>query len=292
MTVRRAARVAVLLAVALLPLSSSAADRLAVRWHPARPRIGDVAWLHVRGGSETAVVEGSVGNRPLAFFPYAGGHAALVGLDLDVKPGSQPWRLAVLEPGLEPRQLAGKVTVAARQFPVQRLTVPTGMADPNPETERRAVAEGLHLTMLYRTVSPERLWRGAFVRPVAGTEPPSGFGARRIINGRPRAAHGGADYRAPQGTPVVAANAGRVALVGDYFFPGRLIALDHGLGLYTLYFHLDSVAVSEGDRVDRGQPIGTVGATGRATGPHLHFGAQLGSARVDPAALLALRLTD
>ena len=292
MTVRRAARVAVLLAVALLPLSSSAADRLAVRWHPARPRIGDVAWLHVRGGSETAVVEGSVGNRPLAFFPYAGGHAALVGLDLDVKPGSQPWRLAVLEPGLEPRQLAGKVTVAARQFPVQRLTVPTGMADPDPETERRAVAEGLHLTMLYRTVSPERLWRGAFVRPVAGTEPPSGFGARRIINGRPRAAHGGADYRAPQGTPVVAANAGRVALVGDYFFPGRLIALDHGLGLYTLYFHLDSVAVSEGDRVDRGQTLGTVGATGRATGPHLHFGAQLGSARVDPAALLALRLAD
>ena len=292
MTVRRAARVAVLLAVALLPLSSSAADRLAVSWHPARPRIGDVAWLHVRGGSETAVVEGSVGNRPLAFFPYAGGHAALVGLDLDVKPGSQPWRLAVLEPGLEPRQLAGKVTVAARQFPVQRLNVPTGMADPDPETERRAVAEGMHLQMLYRTVSPERLWRGAFVRPVAGTEPPSGFGARRIINGRPRAAHGGADYRAPQGTPVVAANAGRVALVGDYFFPGRLIALDHGLGLYTLYFHLDSVAVSEGDRVDRGQPIGTVGATGRATGPHLHFGAQLGSARVDPAALLALRLAD
>ena len=292
MTGRRAARVAALLALALLPLSSSAADRLAVSWHPARPRIGDVAWLHVRGGSETAVVEGSVGNRPLAFFPYAGGHAALVGLDLDVKPGSQPWRLAVLEPGLEPRQLAGKVTVAARQFPVQRLTVPTGMADPDPETERRAVAEGMHLQMLYRTVSPERLWRGAFVRPVAGTEPPSGFGARRIINGRPRAAHGGADYRAPQGTPVVAANAGRVALVGDYFFPGRLIALDHGLGLYTLYFHLDSVAVSEGDRVDRGQPIGTVGATGRATGPHLHFGAQLGSARVDPAALLALRLAD
>ena len=292
MTVRRAARVAALLALALLPLSSSAADRLGVSWHPARPRIGDVAWLHVRGGSETAVVEGSVGNRPLAFFPYAGGHAALVGLDLDVKPGSQPWRLAVLEPGLEPRQLAGKVTVAARQFPVQRLTVPTGMADPDPETERRAVAEGVHLQMLYRTVSPERLWRGAFVRPVAGTEAPSGFGARRIINGRPRAAHGGADYRAPQGTPVVAANAGRVALVGDYFFPGRLVALDHGLGLYTLYFHLDSVAVSEGDRVDRGQPIGTVGATGRATGPHLHFGAQLGSARVDPAALLALRLAD
>src|SRR5207249_12080773 len=119
-----------------------------------------------------------------------------------------------------------------------------------------------------------------------------GFGARRIINGKPRAAHSGADYSAPRGTPVVAANAGRVALVGDYFFPGRLVALDHGLGLYTLYFHLDSVAVAEGDRVDRGQTLGTVGASGRATGPHLHFGAQLGGARIDPAALLALRLAD
>lgn len=297
MTLRRAARVSALLALALLPVDSaigatSASDRLAVTWHPARPRVGDLAWLHLRGASDGAVVEGSVGGRPLAFFPYAGGHAALVGLDLDVKPGAQPWRLAVLEPGLDPRRLTGKVTVAAREFPVQRLTVPPGMADLDPETERRAVAEGQRLQMLYRTVSPERLWRGPFVRPVAGTETPSGFGARRIINGKPRSPHGGADYSAASGTPVVASNAGRVALVADYFFPGRLVALDHGLGLYTLYFHLDTVAIAEGDRVDRGQPLGTVGATGRATGPHLHFGAQLGGARVDPAALLGLRLAD
>jgi murein DD-endopeptidase MepM/ murein hydrolase activator NlpD len=291
-TVRRAVRVSAVLALALLPLAADATDRLVVAWHPARPRVGDVAWLHLRGASEAAVIEGSVGNRPLTFFPYAGGHAALLGLDIDAKPGVHPWRLAVLEPGLDPRPLTGKVTVAARAFPVQRLTVPPGMADPDPETERRALAEGQQLQMLYRTVSPERLWRGPFVRPVAGTEPPSGFGARRIINGKPRAPHGGADYSVPRGTPVVAANAGRVALVADYFFPGRLVAVDHGLGLYTLYFHLDTVAVAEGDRVDRGQPIGTVGATGRATGPHLHFGAQLGPARVDPAALLALRLSD
>jgi murein DD-endopeptidase MepM/ murein hydrolase activator NlpD len=291
-TVRRAARVGAVLALALLPFTADAADRLVVAWHPARPRVGDVAWLHLRGASEAAVIEGSVGNRPLTFFPYAGGHAALLGLDIDAKPGVHPWRLAVLEPGVDPRPLSGKVMVAARAFPVQRLSVPTGMADPDPETVRRAVAEGQQLQMLYRTVSPERLWRGPFVRPVAGTEPPSGFGARRIINGKPRAPHGGTDYSAPLGTPVVAANSGRVALVADYFFPGRLVALDHGLGLYTLYFHLDSVAVAEGDRVDRGQPIGTVGATGRATGPHLHFGAQLGAARVDPATLLALRLSD
>jgi hypothetical protein len=280
------------LALVLLSCHVHAADRLLVTWHPARPRVGDVSWLHVRGASDTAVIEGSIDNHPLTFFPYAGGQAALVGLDIDTKSGVKPWRLAVLEPGLDPRGLSGTLNVAPRVFTVQRLTVPPEMADLDPETERRATAEAEHLQMLYRTISPERLWRGAFVRPVAGTGPPSGFGARRIINGKPRAPHGGADYSAPRGTPVVAANAGRVALVADYFFPGRLVAIDHGLGLHTLYFHLDSVTVAEGDRVDRGQTLGTVGATGRATGPHLHFGAQLGGARIDPAALLALRLND
>ena len=87
-------------------------------------------------------------------------------------------------------------------------------------------------------------------------------------------------------------NSGRIALVADFFFPGRLVAVDHGLGLYTLYFHLDSVAVTDGELVDRGQPLGTVGSTGRATGPHLHFAAQVGPARIDPAALLSLDLSD
>ena len=90
----------------------------------------------------------------------------------------------------------------------------------------------------------------------------------------------------------MAVNGGRVALVGDYFFPGRLVVVDHGLGLYTLYFHLDEARVEIGQRVVRGQLLGTVGSTGRATGPHLHFGAQVGPARVDPERLLALPLTD
>ena len=166
------------------------------------------------------------------------------------------------------------------------------MVDLDPETERRAVSEAERLRTLYRTITPERLWRGAFTRPVGGTEPGTGFGSRRIINGKPRMPHGGTDYAAPTGTPVVAVNSGRVALVGDFFFPGRLVAIDHGLGLYTLYFHLDSVAVSQGDPVERGQTIGTVGATGRATGPHLHFGVHVAGARIDPATLLVLGVRD
>jgi murein DD-endopeptidase MepM/ murein hydrolase activator NlpD len=283
--------VALLLAGVLLAAPVSAPAGSSVTWHPPQPHPGDVTWVHVKGAGE-ASIEGSLGNRTLVFFPYAGGQAAVVGLDLEAQPGPLPWRLAVLEPGRDPRRLQGRLTVRRRDFPVQRLTLPDRMVDLDPETERRALSESERLRTLYRTITPERLWRGRFTRPVAGTEPPTGFGARRIINGKPRSPHAGADYAAERGTPVVASNTGRVALVGDFFFPGRLVALDHGLGLYTLYFHLDSVAVTHGELVDRGQPLGTVGATGRATGPHLHFGVQLGTARFDPAALLALDLRD
>jgi hypothetical protein len=290
-TARR--RVAALIVVVLLlALPAGAAEQPAVSWHPARPRLGDIAWVHVRGIPDTASIEGSLGARTLTFFPYAGGQVAVVGIDLELKPGPQGWRLAILEAGRAPRRQSGRLPVQRRDFQVQRLTLPTAMVDLDPETERRAVSEGERLRTLYRTITPQRLWRGRFVRPVAGHEAPSGFGSRRIINGQPRAPHSGADYAAERGTPVVAANVGRVALVADFFFPGRLVALDHGLGLYTLYFHLDTVAVTDGDVVGRGQQLGTVGATGRATGPHLHFGAQLGGARIDPAALLSLDLRE
>lgn len=292
---RRALGGVSLLCLALLVVVSgvAAADRLTVTWHPAKPRVGDAALLHLRGAPDGATVEGMVDGHPLVFFPYAGGgHAALVGFDLDVKAGPKSWHLAVLEPAREPRTAKGRVHVRARDFPVQRLSLPQAMVDLDPETERRAVAEGEQLRTLYRTVTPVRLWRGAFTRPVGGTEPGTGFGARRVINGKPRMPHGGTDFAAPTGTPVVAVNSGRVALVGDFFFPGRLVAIDHGLGLYTLYFHLDSVAVNQGDPVERGQTIGTVGATGRATGPHLHFGAHVAGARIDPATLLILGVRD
>lgn len=292
MTLRRHRLAALASAAFLLVLPAWAAESPTVTWHPAQPRLGDVAWVHARGAGDATVIEGSLGSRSLAFFPYAGGQAAVVGIDLESKPGPEPWRLAVLEPGRTPRILTGKVTIRPRTFAVQRLTLPTGMVDLDPETERRAVSETDRLRSLYRTITPERLWRGPFVRPVAGQEPGTGFGARRIINGKPRAPHSGIDYAAERGTPVVAANSGRVALVGDFFFPGRLVVVDHGLGLYTLYFHLDSVAVTDGQSVDRGQEVGTVGATGRATGPHLHFGAQIAAARIDPAVLLSLDVKD
>jgi hypothetical protein len=283
---------AVALGLFSLTQASVAAEKAAVIWHPAKPRVGDVAWVLVKDVADGATVEGSVDGRPLTFFPYAGGHAALFGVDLETKPGPHVWRVGVVEAGREPRSAQGHVKIVRRDFHVERLTLPRTMVDLDPETERRAVAEGKQLATLYRTITPERLWRGKFTAPVGTTGTGTGFGARRIINGQPRSPHSGSDYAAPKGTPVVAVNAGKVALVGEFFFPGRLVVVNHGLGLYTAYFHLDTIEVAEGERVERGQTLGTVGATGRATGPHLHFGAQVAGARVDPTTLLGLSLID
>ena len=285
---RRAVLTLTVLALLAAPVLVPAEPRLDVSWIPARPRVGDVAILKVQGPGERAIVEGSVGGRPVTFFSGAGAYAALVGFDLERAAGPEPWRVEVHEPGRKPRVSRGTLDVRHRNFPVQRLTLPAPMVDLDPETERRAVAEGEVLRTLYRTISPERLWRGPFVRPIAGNDPGSGFGSRRIINGQPRTPHGGTDYAAARGTPVVAVNDGRVALVAEYFFPGRLVVVDHGLGLYSLYFHLDEARVEIGEHVVRGQALGTVGSTGRATGPHLHFGIQVGPARVDPDRLLVL----
>lgn len=243
----------------------------------------------VRGARE---VEGRVGERPLAFFPYGEAHGALVGVDLESGAGKTAWSIAVIESSGARQVRSGSLTIRPGRFSVERLRLPSGMVNLDPANERRAEAEAARLRALYQTSTPDRLWQGRFLSPVAGDGPWTGFGARRIINDQPRMPHSGADYAAAAGTPVTASNRGRVALVGEFFFAGRLVVLDHGLGLYTLYFHLDRVDVAEGALVERGQPIGTVGATGRATGPHLHWGAVLREARVNPAGLLSLATSD
>jgi murein DD-endopeptidase MepM/ murein hydrolase activator NlpD len=281
-----------LLAGLLVGTAVVPAAALQVRLVPPAPRQGDAVMVFVGGTRGARDVEGSLGPRHLAFFPYGAEFAALAGVDLETRPGKLEWRIGLVDAGGTPRKASGAVAVRAARFPVQRLTLPDGMVNLDPEAERRAANEAARLRALYDTVSPERLWRGAFTQPVASRKPGSGFGFRRIINGQPRMPHSGIDYSADRGTPVVASNRGRVALLGDFFFAGRLVALDHGLGLYTLYFHLDGVAVSEGQLVERGQTVGTVGTTGRSTGPHLHFAAQLGRARINPPDLYGLPVRD
>ncbi len=276
----------------VLGLAAPAAAAFKVTVTPSVVRQGDVALIMVTGAAGAPDMDGSVAGRPLFFFPYADGYAALIGIDLEARPGRTPWRIGFVDSGGIARKSAGTITVKARKFPVQRLSLPKSMVDLSPENERRAEAEATRLRTLFDTVSFERLWRGRFTKPVASEAKAEGFGSRRIINGKPRSPHSGLDFAVPAGTPVVASNRGRVALVVDFFFGGKVVALDHGEGLYTLYMHLERVDVAEGALVERGSIIGSVGSTGRATGPHLHWAAHLRRARIDADALLKLPVRD
>jgi len=268
------------------PGAPAGAEALRVRVTPQEPRPGDVVLVHVTGARTGLQAEWN--GRRLRLFPVRDGLAAVVGIDLDVPAGPIAWRVAPEPPASGPRAAAGTVTVRAKVFPVQHLTLPPNQVDLDPPTLARAEAEQRELTAALADSAAERLWQGPFRVPVEGGRPTGGFGLRRILNGQSRSPHAGFDWAAPEGTPVLATNAGRVALVADHFFAGRSVVVDHGLGLFTLYFHLSAVSVSVGEAVGAGQVLGAVGATGRVTGPHLHFGVILGGARVDPESLLAL----
>jgi murein DD-endopeptidase MepM/ murein hydrolase activator NlpD len=281
-----------LLAGALLGLlvgatATGADPRVRVTVTPATPYPGDV--VLIRASDVPPQLGGEWDGHPLSFFPVPDGVAALVGIDLDRPAGPIAWRLShARSDGDRELVAAGSVLLLARTFPTQRLVLPRGQVDLDLATLARVRGEQAELHAVLAAGTGARLWRGPFRVPVDGGRPTGGFGLRRIINDQPRSPHTGYDWAAPRGTPVLAANAGRVALVAEHFFAGRLVVLDHGLGLFTLYFHLDDTRVRPVEDVARGQRIGSVGATGRATGPHLHLGVSLGGARVDPMALLAL----
>jgi murein DD-endopeptidase MepM/ murein hydrolase activator NlpD len=183
------------------------------------------------------------------------------------------------------RREAAAVRVGKFDYPTQKLTLPRHMVELSPEDLARVQRENREMARLWTRDGP-RQFRLPLAPPLDPLPPGGRFGHRRVINGSPRSPHGGADYAAAAGVPVLAAADGEVALVADQFFGGHAVFLDHGDGLITMYMHLSRVDVAPGGRVKRGERVGAVGATGRATGPHLHFGARWRGARVDPALLL------
>lgn len=249
---------------------------------------GEALLVAVNRRDLVAAPTGSLLGKTLDFYPVAGGGwAALAGLDLDVALGRATLTLSLPEPG-GPRALSRPVEVLPKTFPTRRLTVDDRFVRLNPADQARVDREQARTAAIYAASNPAR-FRGAFSSPIPGA-PSARFGERRVFNGVPKDPHNGADLRAGAGTPVRAPSAGRVALAGDLFYSGNTVILDHGLGLYSVYAHLSRVDVSEGQDVDAGRVLGAVGATGRVTGPHLHWGMKLRGARVDPFALTALPL--
>jgi len=210
------------------------------------------------------------------------GWRAVVGIPLDTEPG--PQTIVVHHP--EGRTARQGFEVVAKRYPTQRLTITdTRKVEPTPEDLERIRREQAAIRTALATWS-ETGPTGLGLRRPAGGRLSSPFGLRRFFNDQPRRPHSGLDIAAPRGAPVLAAADGTVVATGELFFNGNTVLLDHGQGLVTMYCHLERIDVLQGQRVGVGARLGAVGNTGRATGPHLHFGVSLNQAFVDPGLFL------
>ena len=247
---------------------------------------GKVAVLRY-AGPRPLVAVARFNGRTIYLTPAGRGAVALIGADLDLPPGRYPLTLAVSDRRGATRFLQRTVTVRAVSHAEERLQLPESMVRPRkPEVVARIARERDRLQAIFGRQTPG-LAVAPFARPV--TDPVSSpFGLRRILNGRPRSPHGGVDFRSPRGTAVRAPATGTVVLAADLFFTGRTIVIDHGEGLFSLFAHLQSSGLKTDERVSAGDVIGTVGSSGRSTGPHLHWSVRLRGDRVDPLSLVAV----
>ncbi len=209
----------------------------------------------------------------------------LLGVDVAAPSGPIPLTLSAASPTGGPLTSTETITVSPKSVRTRRITVNPRFVNPPKSALPRIQQEAVLLNELFATTSAERHWGRNAVRPVEGVAV-SGFGVRSVLNGQPRGPHTGLDLAAITGTPVHAPTAGVVVYAREFYYSGNTVILDHGQGLYSTMAHLSVIDVKEGDQVAQGDLVGKVGATGRVTGPHLHWAVRLHGARVDPLSLL------
>lgn len=249
---------------------------------------GAAVVVRVPGESSAAAAELSWQDQRVAMTYDGSAWTALIGVDLDVAPGTHDLIIDFeLANGVARRQIE-HVEVAAGEYPETHLEVERRYVELNPADQERAAREARRIASLYAARSAHTDWQQPFAAPLRGVSGGRNFGHRRFFNGQPRNPHSGADLRAAEGTPVFTANGGQVVLADALFFSGKAVFVDHGAGVVSVYLHLSQIEVGEGDRVEQGQQIGLAGATGRVTGPHLHWGIRVLDARVDPFTLPGL----
>jgi len=242
------------------------------------------------GAADVSGIDGEWLGRKLQFFRGRNGvWFALAGVDVEAPSGPSTLKLvAHLKQGGE-RDLSLAVEIHPAHYRTSSLTVAPKFVEPEPEALKVIDAESEFKQKIFASSAGEPLWKASFRAPVAAPAT-SSFGMRRTFNGKLESIHKGMDFRARKGTPVRASNSGVVVLARPLYFEGNCVAIDHGLGLFTLSMHLSRIDVKEGQRVEKGDLLGLSGATGRVTGPHLHWAVRWQGAYLDPAKLLRLNL--
>lgn len=257
---------------------------LELRVQPGAPRPGEPLRVSVQGCESEP--QGTLGEAALDFRPYAGGFEALVGLSVELQPGSLALAVRCVAGG-EETDLLGAVEVQEATFRKSELTVSKRFTSPSKKDQARSKADQRAFDEAFAQELTARRFTGPFRWPRLA-EVTAPFGDRRLFNGRQKSQHYGTDLDGDTGDPVRAANDGEVVLVRDCFGSGNTVLLSHGLGLYTAYFHLSKFEVKVGEQVKAGALLGLVGKTGRVTGPHLHWGAKISGRWVNAAGLLEL----
>jgi hypothetical protein len=261
---------------------------VSVGMEPEKIPLGGIALATIKINDEIKLLDVRfLGKKiPYHFDPSSQDYFVLIGAGLDCESGTHILTIKWQGPD-GPDMYSHEVLVAARSFPVERLSVPERMVEFPPKILERVLDDQKAIKGTCNKISNKLYWQRPFIWPVK-SKILSPFGLRRIFNNKPRSPHSGVDLRAPEDTPILASNYGKVVMARDCYLSGKTVILDHGGGLFTLYAHLVSYKVRGGQEVKRGQVVGLSGATGRATGPHLHWGVSLLGKRLDPAELMAL----
>jgi len=239
----------------------------------------------------SAELEGEWMERKLQFFRSRDGRAwfALAGVDVEAPVGPSTLHISERLPGSPQSDLRRTIEIHPAHYRASSLTVQPKFVSPGPEELKEIEAEVQLKRKVFATSADAPEWRGNFREPVPSA-PTDSFGTRRMFNGKLASIHTGMDFRAASGTVVRASNSGTVVLARPLYYEGNCVIIDHGQGLFTLSMHFSRIDVKEGQRVSQGDRLGLSGATGRVTGPHLHWAVRWRGANLDPAKLLKLNL--
>ena len=262
----------------------------AVTLTPAAVEAGPPVLIQLNGvdAPATATIDSEWMGRRIEFF-HGRGWLALVGVDVASATGPSTLKITVKANGVV-QDLSRTVEIKEAHYKTESLTVAEGFVEPKADALARIKAESELKARVFGASAHEPLWDGDFRAPVAST-PTDSFGTRRMFNGKLASIHKGMDFRAAMGTPVRAGNSGVVVLARELYYEGNCVVIDHGLGLFTMSMHLSRIDVHEGQHVAEGQLLGLSGATGRVTGPHLHWAVRWQGAYLDPAKLLRMNLS-